>query len=105
MIPADSGRAGDVPEIVEPRSRPWYSKVLGLCLVVFCFEIGVFLVVFPWLDVWESNRAATYASWLADIWGSPYFRGALSGLGLVNIYIAFLEVRRLIRGFGTHSVQ
>lgn len=76
----------------------WYSKVLRLCFVIFCFEIGVFLVVFPWLNLWDTNSLSTYTSWLADIWGNPYFRGALSGLGLANIYISFLEILRLIRG-------
>jgi hypothetical protein len=83
---------------VERRTRPWYSKLLAICFVLFCFEIGVFLVVFPWMDVWELNSAASYASWLRDIWGNPFFRGALSGLGLVNIYISFLEIIRLVRG-------
>ena len=76
----------------------WYGKVLRLCFVIFCFEIGVFLVVFPWLNYWDTNSLSTYTSWLADIWGNPYFRGALSGLGLANIYISFLEILRLIRG-------
>ena len=93
MNPAESGEA-----VAAPHPRPWYSKILSLCLVVFCFEIGVFLIVFPWLDAWESNRAATYAPGLGDVWGSPFFRGALSGLGLVNIYIACAEGMRLLRG-------
>ena len=84
--------------VAVPRTRPWYSKVLGLCFVIFCFEIGVFLVVFPWLDLWETNGLTLYAPWLVDMWGSPYLRGALSGLGLVNIYISFLEILRLVRG-------
>ena len=85
--------------VVERRTRPWYTKLLSLCFVIFCFEIGLFLVVFPWLDnAWEVNRVANFAPWLADVWGSPFFRGALSGLGLLNIYISFLEILRLIRG-------
>ena len=82
----------------EQRRRPWYSKVLGLCFVIFCFEIGVFLLVFPWLDLWQTNGLAASSSWLRGVWRSPYFRGALSGLGIVNIYISFLEILRLIRG-------
>jgi hypothetical protein len=83
---------------VERRTRPWYSKLLAICFVLFCFEIGVFLLVFPWMEVWERNAAASYASWLKDIWGNPFFRGALSGLGLANIYISFLEIIHLVRG-------
>ena len=85
------------PRPLAPK-RSWYSKLFTLCFVIFCFEVGVFLVVFPWLDFWDTNSLSTYSSWLADIWGNPYFRGALSGLGLVNIYISFLEILRLIRG-------
>jgi hypothetical protein len=81
-----------------PVKRSGHRKVFGLCFVVFCFEVGVFLVVFPWLEFWDTNSLSTYSPWLNDMWGNPYFRGALSGLGLVNIYISFLEILRLIRG-------
>ncbi len=97
-MPLDSGGLEARISIVERNSLPWYSKLLRLCFIIFCFEIGVFLVVFPWMEVWEANQVAAYASWLADLWGSPFFRGALSGLGLVNIYISFVEILRLIRG-------
>ena len=79
-IPMDAGAAP------QNRVRTWHNKILRLCFIVFCFEIGVFLVVFPWLPVWERNIVPTYAFWLEDIWGNPFFRGALSGHGQVNIY-------------------
>jgi hypothetical protein len=91
----------DVPAIEPARSSrgaSWHSKLLNLCFIIFCFEIGVFLVVFPWLDYWDTNNIAGYSQWLGEIWGNPYFRGALSGVGLANIYISFLEILRLIRG-------
>lgn len=98
-MPLSPENSEAAPILAERRSRPWYTKLLSLCFVIFCFEIGVFLVVFPWLDnAWEANHVAGFSPWLADIWGNPFFRGALSGLGLVNIYISFLEILRLIRG-------
>ena len=91
-----------LPELVPPptpeRRDSWAGKLLRLCFVIFCFEIGVFLVVFPWLEYWNTSTVALYAPWLTDLWGSPYLRGALSGLGLANIYISFLEILSLIRG-------
>lgn len=84
------------PEGTRPRSLPWHSKLVHLCFVIFCFEVGVFLLVFPWLRDWGTNAVAQWAPWLSDIWENPYFRGALSGLGLINIYISFLEVIRLL---------
>ena len=67
-----------------------------MLFVIFCFEIGVFLLVFPWLDPWSNNGVADLRG-LAEVWDNPYFRGALSGLGLLNIYISFVEVFRLKR--------
>jgi hypothetical protein len=34
---------------------------------------------------------------MVGVWDSPYFRGALSGLGVVNIYISLAEVFRFRR--------
>ena len=86
------------PELTPAVRRSFVSRLLGLAFVLFCFEVGVFLVVFPWLGIWENNTVpATIAPWLADLWGNPYFRGALSGIGLVNVYISFVEMVRLVR--------
>ncbi|MEO7142641.1 MAG: hypothetical protein ABI165_03980 [Bryobacteraceae bacterium] len=80
----------------KPR-RPWYLKLLSLLFVLVCFEIGVILLVFPWMHFWDSTSLTLRWPWLATFWASSYFRGAMSGLGLVNIYISFLEILRLVR--------
>ncbi len=79
----------------------WHRRVLELCLIVFTFELGLFLVVFPWLRSWELSWVAAHSRHFGVIWLSPYFRGALSGLGLLNIYIAVAEaVQQLKSLFG-----
>lgn len=80
-----------------PHPYRWYHKLAGLLSVIFCFELGVFLLVFPWASEWNFNYFSRLPLWAKDIWGSPYFRGAISGLGLLNIYISFVEVFRLRR--------
>ena len=82
--------------VTEPR---WHRKLSALLFVLFCLEVGVFLVVFPWLDEWSVNYFAAHFPWGPRIWDSPYFRGAVSGLGVVNIYISLLETFRLRRLF------
>jgi hypothetical protein len=77
--------------------RRWQDKLLALLGVIFCFELGVFLFVFPWATEWDVNYFPRLPMWLRETWISPYFRGAVSGLGLVNIYISFVEVFRLRR--------
>ena len=71
--------------------------MLGFCLVIFAFELGVFLVVFPWLKTWDLSWVALHSPRFSDLWMSRYFRGALSGLGLLNIYVAFAELIRQLK--------
>jgi hypothetical protein len=75
----------------------WHQKLWRVIFIVFCFELGVFLLVFPWLDYWDNNSIAGLSPWLQELWLSPYFRGALSGLGLANLLISFGEVFRFRR--------
>ncbi|MEP7361789.1 MAG: hypothetical protein ABI972_00920 [Acidobacteriota bacterium] len=80
----------------------WHHVLGRLLFAIFLCELGIFLIVYPWLDAWSINRFATFAgdslatATFADFWRrmwiSPYFRGAISGLGVVNIYISLLEV-------------
>lgn len=79
----------------------WHRRVLGFCLVLFAFELGLFLLVFPWLHSWDLSWIPLHSPQLSDIWMSRYFRGALSGLGLLNIYVALAElIRQLKSMFG-----
>ena len=84
----------------------WQRRVLGFCLVVFAFELGLFLIIFPWQRNWDLSWAPRHSAILAEIWMSRYFRGALSGLGLLNIYVALGElVRQLKAMFGEAKAQ
>lgn len=84
------------PEPPSPKFR-WYHKLVGLLWVILCFEIGIFLLAFPWSSYWSSN----YFGWLSpewrQIWLSSWLRGAITGLGVVNLYVSLLEVFRLQR--------
>ena len=75
----------------------WYHKLAGLCFVILCFELGIFLLVFPWLDIWDVNYLGSFSPAVQRLWLSSYFRGAVSGLGILDIYISFVEVFRLRR--------
>jgi hypothetical protein len=77
----------------------WHRRVLGICLVVFAFELGLFLLIFPWLSNWDLSWVALHSARFAQFWMSPYFRGALGGLGILNLYVAFAEALRLAKSF------
>ncbi|MGH9672217.1 MAG: hypothetical protein ACRD44_03470 [Bryobacteraceae bacterium] len=72
----------------------------ALLFSIFCFEVGVFLVVFPWMDYWPTNYFAGLSPEWSRVWSSNYFRGAMSGLGFLNIYISLSQVFRLRRFSG-----
>jgi hypothetical protein len=75
----------------------WAHKLGVIMFVIVCFEVGVFLLIFPWTQQWDGNSLATAIPGLRDYWTSSYFRGAWSGLGLLNIYISIGELLRLRR--------
>jgi len=87
-------RETHLPVAEEPARR---SRLLPVCFAIFAFEIGIFLLIFPWMRSWNSSYFRLLSPAVRNFWDDPYFRGALSGLGLVNIYVAFRESVRLLR--------
>jgi hypothetical protein len=91
--------AGVTPPASDTRFVRWHRRVLGICLVIFAFELGLFLLVFPWLPNWDLNWIPLHSPFLSELWLNQYFRGGLSGLGLLNIYVAVMEAGRQIAAF------
>jgi len=83
------------------RVRLLRRRVWVVLFALFAFEIGAFLVVFPWMDSWSLNHLPSFfpSNQIAiqDLWDEPYFRAAISCLGLYNVYIALREIVQLIR--------
>ena len=80
-------------------------RVFITVLILFCFELGIFLFALPWTSFWEQNwflyQYPELGRWLLN----NYFRGAISGLGLIDLYLAFYETlhfRETLASFGTH---
>ena len=70
------------------------NRLLTIIYIVFCFEIGVFLFVFPWTSLWTRNYFVGHLPWFAGIVHNYFLRGAVSGLGLADIWLAIYEVWR-----------
>ncbi len=87
------------PLPADSRMLRWHRRVLGFCLVIFALELGLFLLAFPWRPEWEMSWIPVHSKRLAPIWMSPYFRGVVSGLGLLNLGVAFAELGRQIQFF------
>ena len=85
------------PQHEEPPVYRWYHKMSAVLFITFCLEVGFFLMVFPWTDAWESNYFSTVVPEWRRFWENMYVRGAVSGVGAVNLYISFVETFRLKR--------
>ncbi len=68
------------------------NRVLFWVYILFCFEVGLFLTVFPWMPLWDDNALLSYIPRVRPVVLSNYFRGAISGLGIVNLLLGALEV-------------
>jgi hypothetical protein len=80
----------------------WYHKMSAVLFATFCLEIGCFLLIFPWTEYWDSNYFSGLVPSFRDYWDNMYVRGGLSGIGVVNLYIALVEMLRL-RRFSKHG--
>jgi hypothetical protein len=90
---------GPVP-VPPPRYR-WYHKFSALVFIVFCMELGLFLLIFPWTDAWDNNFFAALIPEWHRWWTNAYVRGAVSGVGMLNLYISLAEVFQLRRFAGS----
>jgi hypothetical protein len=69
----------------------WLQRLFVIVYVVFCLELGIVLLLLPWSDFWTNN--GLWARWpLLRPWMQHGFtRGAISGLGLLDLWLAIYE--------------
>ncbi|HYL10031.1 MAG TPA: hypothetical protein VEU31_04785 [Candidatus Acidoferrales bacterium] len=70
------------------------NRILYALLVLLCFELGVLLLLLPWFGLWEQNYFLNRFPSLVHVMLNPAVRGAVSGLGLLDIAVAVSMVRR-----------
>ena len=81
------------------------AKLSVIFYIILCIEIGLFLTVLPWwpqgmgiFSDWGNNYFLLYAARKTGIQGhqavvaSGWVRGAVSGVGLLNLGIALWEI-------------
>ena len=86
------------------------AKLSVIFYIILCLEIGIFLTLAPWwpdgmfgIRDWGSNYFLLYAAHKTGIQGlqavvaSGWVRGAVSGIGLLNIGIGFWEIFNFTR--------
>lgn len=76
----------------------WMQKVFAIVYVLFCIELGLVLLALPWMsDYWFSGSLLTGWPALQAMMQSGFVRGAISGLGLLDIWLGATEAVRHLR--------
>ncbi len=65
------------------------NRVFHALLVVLCFEMGALLLYLPWSGFWDQNYFLSHFPTLIPILLHPSFRGMVSGVGVLDILLAF----------------
>lgn len=65
---------------------------MRLLLTAFFFEAGLVLVIVPWSIYWERNYFVQALPLIEPLLTNDFVRGAVSGLGLVNLVAGFVEI-------------
>ena len=68
------------------------NRFLAVAFILFCFEIGLFLIFVPWSTLWETNVLLTYSFPLRNFVLNNFVRGAVSGLGVIDVLLGFFEL-------------
>jgi hypothetical protein len=68
------------------------SRLLAIAFILFCFEIGIFLIFVPWSGLWENNFLLAYSPLLRQVLLNNFIRGAVSGLGAIDFLIGLTEL-------------
>jgi polyferredoxin len=76
-----------------PRLEPEGNRLLRrILLVAFFLEVGLLLIVLPWSGFWEGNYFGHAWPTIGPLLTNDFIRGAVSGLGVVNVVAGFFEL-------------
>jgi hypothetical protein len=75
----------------EQHRTHWLHRTDLFLRVIVRLYIGIILVFLPWTHVWAYNRFFVYYASVSHLMESGAMRGLVSGLGLLNLWIAISE--------------
>jgi hypothetical protein len=86
------------PSIPSESGRPYWpgrAWIVYALYVAFSLSFGIALLMLPWQSTWENNYFIYIYPQLRPIVSNSFFKGAVLGLGIVNLIIGVQEILRL----------
>ena len=73
--------------------------------IAFFLEVGFALVVVPWSLFWDGNYFVLMMPALGDVLTNDFVRGAVSGVGVLNLWIGLSELVSLLLAKGQPGAE
>jgi hypothetical protein len=70
------------------------NRIFRVVMLLFWLELGLVLILAPWSDIWEANVFLYQYPALGFFLKNPFLRGAISGLGVMNVFLSLEAFRR-----------
>jgi hypothetical protein len=80
-------------------ARSGMSWFWNIIYIVYSLEVGAVLLSLPRLRFWENNYLLYVYPQIRPIVTNAYFKGAVIGLGIVNILIGIQEIVHFKKNF------
>jgi hypothetical protein len=79
------------------------NRLLRVVALLIWLELGLVLILVPWSDIWEVNYFLYQYPALGFFANNPFIRGAISGLGIMNVFLALEAFRRRTPAVATRA--
>lgn len=68
------------------------ARLFKIIYILYSIEAGVFLLWLPWTSFWDTNYLTYLYPQILPVITNPFFKGAVLGLGIVNLMIGIHEI-------------
>jgi hypothetical protein len=69
------------------------SRVARVIILLLWLVLGLALILAPWSEFWETNYFLYQYPGLGFFLKNPFLRGAISGLGFMNVLLSLEDFR------------
>lgn len=92
LFPPEASQPASSPPPAESPSPLWLQRLSIVVLIVFCFYVGLLMVLLPWTRYWNENHFWMTWPWVGHWMSYGFTRGIVSGLGLLDWWIGISEI-------------
>jgi hypothetical protein len=89
------GESSEARDERRPNIRALMAWIGHIIYILYSLEVGIFLLFLPWQDIWDNNYLLYQYPQIRPVVVNSYFKGAVLGLGIVNIMIGIQEIAHL----------